>query len=135
MSCYDDRILPHLTHLAMRNRTLLPYLERVLLGAEGRVLEIGIGSGLNLPFYGSQAKEVLGLDPSPRLIAIAERAARGGALPVHFIEGAAAAIPLERGGADKVLTHWTPLPHSADIQNRSDGGIGKIGSNRGDTDG
>src|SRR3546814_11964486 len=109
MSCYDDRILPHLTHLAMRNRTLLPYLERVLLGAEGRVLEIGIGSGLNLPFYGSQAKEVLGLDPSPRLIAMAERAARGVALPVRFIEGSAAAIPPARGSVDTVLTTWTQI--------------------------
>lgn len=107
MSFYKDRILPHLTHLAMRNRTLLPYRERVLSGAEGRVLEIGIGSGLNLPFYGSQAKEVLGLDPSSRLIAMAESAARGLALPVRFIEGSAEAIPLERGSVDTVLTTWT----------------------------
>ena len=91
----------------MRNRTLLPYRERVLSGAEGRVLEIGIGSGLNLPFYGSQAKEVLGLDPSSRLIAMAESAARGLALPVRFIEGSAEAIPLERGSVDTVLTTWT----------------------------
>src|SRR3546814_10722537 len=78
MSFYEDRILPHLTNLAMRNRTLVPYRQRVLSVAEGQVLEIGIGSGLNLPFYGPDAREVIGLDPSPRLIAMAERAAQRG---------------------------------------------------------
>ncbi|MEQ8396137.1 class I SAM-dependent methyltransferase [Thalassobaculum sp.] len=84
-----------------------PLLPGALLGAEGRVLEIGIGPGLNLPLYGSQAKEVLGLDPSSRLIAMAERAALRLALPVRFIEGTAEAIPLERGSVDTVLTTWT----------------------------
>ena len=45
MGFYDDRILPHLINLAMRNRTLLPYRRRVTSGAQGRVLEIGIGHG------------------------------------------------------------------------------------------
>ncbi|HZS57285.1 MAG TPA: hypothetical protein VFA65_22990 [Bryobacteraceae bacterium] len=61
MGFYQARILPYLVNLAMRNRRLLPYRERVISGAEGRVLEIGIGSGLNLPFYSSQARDTLGL--------------------------------------------------------------------------
>jgi ubiquinone/menaquinone biosynthesis C-methylase UbiE len=107
MSFYQDRVLPHLTDLAMRNRTLVPYRQRVLSAAEGRVLEIGIGSGLNLPFYGPDAGEVIGLDPSPRLIAMAERAAQKSALPVRFIDGSAEAIPLDDGSVDTVLTTWT----------------------------
>lgn len=107
MSFYEDRILPHLTNLAMRNRTLVPYRQRVLSVAEGRVLEIGIGSGLNLPFYGPGAREVIGLDPSPRLIAMAERAAQNSTLPVRFIDGSAEAIPLDDGSVDTVLTTWT----------------------------
>lgn len=107
ISFYEDRILPLLTNLAMRNRTLVPYRQRVLSVAEGRVLEIGIGSGLNLPFYGPDAREVIGLDPSPRLIAMAERAAQNSTLPVRFINGSAEAIPLDDGSVDTVLTTWT----------------------------
>lgn len=81
MGFYEDRILPHIIHLAMRNRRLVPYRERALASAEGRVLEIGIGSGLNLPFYSAQVHEILGLDPSPRLVAMAKRAARAAQVP------------------------------------------------------
>jgi ubiquinone/menaquinone biosynthesis C-methylase UbiE len=107
MGFYDDIVLPKLCHLAMRNRRLIPYRERVVASAEGRVLEIGIGSGLNLPFYSAAVREILGLEPSPQLIAMAERAARGYPRPVTFIEGPAEAIPLDGSSIDTVVTTWT----------------------------
>ena len=107
MSLYQDRILPHLVNLAMCNRRLLPYRERVISAAKGRVLEIGIGSGLNLPFYPPRVSDLLGLEPAPRLIAMGRRAASRSAPPVKFIEGSAEAIPLEDKSIDTVVTTWT----------------------------
>jgi len=60
---YEDRILPHLISWAMRNPQLRPYRERVTSAAEGRVLEIGIGSGLNVPLYPQQVREIVGVEP------------------------------------------------------------------------
>ncbi|MGH7190414.1 MAG: SAM-dependent methyltransferase, partial [Acetobacteraceae bacterium] len=64
MSLYQHLILPPLLHLAMRQKSLMPFRRRVIGAAEGRVLEIGIGSGLNLPLYGPGVRSVIGLEPS-----------------------------------------------------------------------
>jgi SAM-dependent methyltransferase len=72
MALYQDWVVPVLIDLSMRNKRLRPYRERVAGAAEGRVLDVGIGSGLNLPFFGQRAREVFGLDPSSRLLARAQ---------------------------------------------------------------
>lgn len=107
MSVYQDWVLPHLINLTMRNSHLVPFRERVIAAAEGRVLEIGIGSGLNLPFYGPQVQEIFGLEPSPQLVTMAKRLARDTSAPVTFIEGMAEAIPLDDRSIDTVITTWT----------------------------
>jgi len=107
VSFYNEHILPHVINLSMRNHALRPYRERVLSRAEGRVLEIGIGSGLNLPFYGTRVEEVLGLEPAARLLAMAQRTSRGCAQPVTLIAGSAEAIPIEDQSIDTVVTTWT----------------------------
>jgi ubiquinone/menaquinone biosynthesis C-methylase UbiE len=117
MRFYAEHVLPHLLDLAMRNRELAAYRRRVVPAAHGRVLEIGIGSGLNLPFYGSEVTEVIGLDPSSPLLNMAERQARAGHTPVTMLRGSAEAIPLDDLSVDTVLTTWTlcsiPDAHAA----------------------
>ena len=71
------------------------------------MLEIGIGSGLNLPFYSSNVTHVIGLEPSPKLLAMARRVERTDLGPVEFIEGSAEAIPLQDASVDTVVTTWT----------------------------
>ena len=68
MGFYQDRILPHLINLAMRQRNLTAYRQRLIPAAGGRVLEVGIGSGFNLPYYTADVERVIGLDPSPKLL-------------------------------------------------------------------
>jgi ubiquinone/menaquinone biosynthesis C-methylase UbiE len=107
MGVYQEHILPHLINLAMRNRQLVPYRQRVISGAEGRVLEIGVGSGLNLPFYSQNVREVIGLEPSRKLLDLARGVEQPGLPQVQFISGSAEAIPLESGNVDTVVTTWT----------------------------
>src|SRR5438105_11989400 len=95
MGFYNDMILPRLCHLVMRNRRLAPYRERVIPSAEGRVLEIGIGSGLNLPFYRPEVREIVGLEPAAQLIAMARRVAERTPVPVSFMQESATAISLD----------------------------------------
>lgn len=103
---YADRILPRLIDMAMRQETLLPYRRRLVPMARGRVLEIGVGSGANLPLYAAGV-HVVGLEPSPRLLSMARAAARNAGLSVDLIEGSAEALPLDERSIDTVVTTWT----------------------------
>ena len=107
MGFYEEYILPHLVNLTMRNRRLRPYRERVIGAAQGRVLEIGVGSGLNLPLYPARVREIIALETSPRLLAMSRRLASGLSLQVKFIQGSAEIIPLKAGSIDTVVTTWT----------------------------
>jgi ubiquinone/menaquinone biosynthesis C-methylase UbiE len=107
MGFYEEWIVPPLIDWSMRNKRLRPYRERTAGAAEGRVLDIGIGSGLNLPFYARQAREIFGLDPSPPLLARAQSMAPRTQTPIHLLEGSAERIPLADHTIDTVVMTWT----------------------------
>jgi hypothetical protein len=65
MGIYAKFVLPRVTHLSMGQAQLRPYRARVVGAAKGRVLDIGIGSARNLPFYSDAVEEVVGVDASP----------------------------------------------------------------------
>lgn len=105
MGIYQDRFLPRLIDLAMRNSRLAPYRQRTLSQALGRILEIGVGSGLNLPLYPSGVSIILGLDTHPKLLTLALRQPESARLTA--IEGSAEAIPLADASVDTVVSTWT----------------------------
>ncbi|KMO43007.1 phospholipid methyltransferase [Methylobacterium variabile] len=106
MGFYGDRILPWLVDRVMANKDLLGYRTRVVGAARGRVLEIGIGSGLNLPFYGPDVTDVLGIEPSQGLIDKAASRSSRSRRRISFLHASAEVIPLETRSVDTVVTTW-----------------------------
>ncbi|MEO9188967.1 MAG: methyltransferase domain-containing protein [Acetobacteraceae bacterium] len=107
MNFYDRMILPRLLALAMKTPDLVPYRQRIGRAASGRVLELGIGPALNLPFYGPEVSAVVGIDPSAALLGMAGSRRGGAAFPVELLEGSAEALPLDDSSMDTVVTTWT----------------------------
>lgn len=107
MGIYAKCVLPHLTDLAMRNDEAARYRARIVPQARGVVLEVGAGSGLNLPFYGSGVERVIALEPSPELLSKARRRAGALRFPLEFVESEAEQIPLADHAVDSVVMTWT----------------------------
>ncbi len=105
MSWYQDHMLPKLIACAMRNEQLIEYRQRVVPSASGRVLEIGVGAGANMPFYTSRASQIIGLDPSEALLRIS--AGAQGDISSRLIAGSAEAIPLDARSIDTIISTWT----------------------------
>jgi ubiquinone/menaquinone biosynthesis C-methylase UbiE len=107
MGIYSRFILPQVIELAMRQKNFAPFRERVVGAARGRVLEIGIGSGLNLASYHSGAQEVYGIDPSTVLLAKAGDRLKSARIPVKLVEGSAEKLPFDDRFFDTVVMTFT----------------------------
>lgn len=107
MGLYSRHVFPRMCHWAMRSKVLLPFRSRVAGCAEGRVLEIGIGSGLNLPHYSAAARCVIGIEPSRELLRMARWEQRATAVPFELVEGSAEFLPFDTASMDAVVTTWT----------------------------
>ncbi len=107
MNFYDRWVLPPILDLVMQQAQLEKYRREVVGAAIGRVLEVGVGSGLNFPQYSEQVEIVFGIDPSPRLLAIARRRAAAAGVQADLMLGSATAIPLADSTVDTVVMTWT----------------------------
>ncbi len=108
MEFYDKYILPKLTHWVCSHVDITRSREKIVPFAKGRILEVGIGSGLNLPFYDpTKVERIWGLDPSCMLKKIAEKKARKMPFDVDFIGLSGEDIPLEKNSIDTVLVTYT----------------------------
>jgi ubiquinone/menaquinone biosynthesis C-methylase UbiE len=104
---YARRILPRLISHAMRQPPIRRLREAFVGAAEGRVLELGIGSGGNLPFYRRDLELLVGIDPSPELLAEAGKHVPWTHFPVRLEQGQAEQLPFEDQTFDCVVTTWT----------------------------
>ncbi len=108
MSLYGKYVLPRLIDLAMRNEETKRRRALWIPRALGNVLEVGIGSGLNLPFYTSEVHRVYGVDPSTELESMARRRAKELPFPVEFFrQSAEELLPIDSASIDTVVITWT----------------------------
>jgi SAM-dependent methyltransferase len=107
LGIYQQLILPRLIHAGMRHKRLQPLRARQVAEAHGRVLEVGIGSGLNLPFYRRDIEVVIGIDPSAELLAMARKHTAWLHFPVKLLHGPAEMLPVENDSIDSVVMTWT----------------------------
>ena len=108
MGFYSNRILPHCIDQGCAARPLSRQREKVIPQAEGRVLEVGMGSGLNIPFYDVDRIELVwGLEPSEGMRRKARARVESAPFEVRCLGLAAEEIPLQDNSADTVVLTYT----------------------------
>jgi ubiquinone/menaquinone biosynthesis C-methylase UbiE len=106
MGFYSKHVLPRLIDASCRNKDVTKLRQLVLPAAKGTVLEVGIGSGLNLPHYPREVAHLYGVEPSPELLQMARRKMDGAAFPITLLNQTAEKIPLDDHSVDTVVMTW-----------------------------
>jgi ubiquinone/menaquinone biosynthesis C-methylase UbiE len=108
MNLYKKHVLPRLVNFACTSSTIMAQRKEIVPQADGRVLEIGIGSGLNLPLYSSEkVTHLIGLDPSQESWNLSQNRKKDFGFSIEFSQGTAEDIPLESNSVDTVLLTYT----------------------------
>lgn len=123
MSLYARFVFPPILNLVMKDRRLRERREQLVPRAHGAVLEIGVGSGLNLPYYDtSRVRRLCAVDPSAELLALARKHARRLKRDVELVRQSAERLPFPSASFDSALLTWTlcsipdPLAALAEIR-------------------
>ena len=104
---YADQILPRAINLALRGAEFEGLRARVAAGLDGEVLEIGFGSGLNIPHYPAGLKRVWAVDPAAAGRKLAGRRAAACPVPIDYAGSDAQDLPAAAASVDSVLSTWT----------------------------
>lgn len=107
MGIYRSRVLPHLMNVAMSTDENREIRSRVCADLAGTVVEIGFGSGLNVPYYPPQVHTVHAVEPLARSVEIASERIAASHADVRHAGFTGERIDLEDGSADAVLSTWT----------------------------
>src|SRR5512135_3036857 len=107
MGFYESQVLPRCLNLALRSREFGRLRARVTAGLTGEVLEIGFGTGLNVPHYPPGVTRVRAVDPATVGRRIAAKRVAASPVPIEYIGLDAETLPLDDGSVDGVLSTWT----------------------------
>lgn len=107
MGFYEDRVLPHFLDLALSGKELARLRARVASGLEGEVLEVGFGSGRNVPSYPPEVERVRAVDPATVGRTLAAKRVAASSVPVEYVGLDGEDLPLDDASVDHVLTTWT----------------------------
>ena len=104
MNIYDEKVLPYLVNLICSSKPASKQRKKVVPYAEGEVLEIGVGSGLNFPFYDAQKiTKIWALEPSEAMQILAKKAPRDPRLNIEFITLPSEQLPFEDNSIDTIV--------------------------------
>jgi ubiquinone/menaquinone biosynthesis C-methylase UbiE len=107
MSFYENRILPHLLNVFMNTKGTREERKGSLADVTGTVLEVGFGSGLNLPYYQKTVTKVVGVDPSHASAHLARKRIAASSFPVEFVGLSAEKLPVADASFDSVVSTFT----------------------------
>jgi ubiquinone/menaquinone biosynthesis C-methylase UbiE len=107
MGFYEDQVLPRFIDVALGGGEFARLRERVTSELEGEVLEVGFGSGRNVPYYPASVQRVRAVDPATVGRKLAAKRKAASSVPVEYIGLDGQELPLDDGSVDHVLTTWT----------------------------
>jgi ubiquinone/menaquinone biosynthesis C-methylase UbiE len=107
MGLYGDHVLPRIINFACGLKSQDPLRERVCDRLEGEVVEIGFGSGLNVPFYPAAVERVAAVEPADTGWKLAEKRVRASQVPVERSGLDGQSLPFADDSFDSALSTWT----------------------------
>jgi ubiquinone/menaquinone biosynthesis C-methylase UbiE len=107
MGIYTERVLPRIIDVACGLKTVEPLRRRVCEGLEGEIVEIGFGSGLNVPFYPEGLARVAAVEPADTGWNLAAKRLRASSVPVQRAGLDGQSLPFADNSYDAALSTWT----------------------------
>src|ERR1700733_13087221 len=107
MGFYENRVLPHIINVAMNTKAMQDERRRCLEHVTGAVLEVGFGSGLNLPHYPSTVTKVIAVDPSATSARLARTRIEASPFPVEIVSVSAEKIPVGDASVESIVSTFT----------------------------
>ena len=107
MGLYGERVLPRIANFACGLKSVEPQRHHVCAGLEGDVVEIGFGSGLNVPFYPAGVTRIAAVEPADLAWKLADERLKASAVPVQRSGLDGQSLPFDDNSFDAALSTWT----------------------------